>query len=417
MGLLEKARAKQKSLAETQRTRKRLRGPAHLQYAIADSIGLLNSEAWDQATAQSGVFLSRAYLAALETVLPANMKPRYALISEGEGVNTRPLAAVYMQMIDIALTDARPAAGAGKWLAPLAGKVAPASQRVLACGNLLTYGMHGIAFAGSADPRAAWHGVAEVLYRVRQAEKLLGKTQFVLIKDLHTPHTAEARHLEHLSYRYVETEPNMVLTLDPAWKTYEDYLGGLASKYRSSIRNSILKPIEEAGCSVEHLADLAPVKNEIHALYQAVQENAAFRPFLLPAEYFPALQAAMGKSFRCSVVRRAGKILGFLITVADGDTAIAYHIGFDRAAAQDLPIYLRLLHAGIADALELGCKRVSLGRTALEPKAALGAKPQTFGVLVRHSQPVLNRLIKRLLLGIEHAEAPDRNPFKKPAAA
>ena len=57
----------------------------------------------------------------------------------------------------------------------------------------------------------------------------------------------------------------------------------------------------------------------------------------------------------------------------------------------------------------------SLGRTALEPKAAIGAKPQTFGILLRHRQPVLNKLIKNLLLGVEHDEAPERNPFKKSA--
>ncbi len=106
-----------------------------------------------------------------------------------------------------------------------------------------------------------------------------------------------------------------------------------------------------------------------------------------------ALLAAAGDRFRCSVVKQGERILGFLISIADGDTAIAYHIGFDREAAQGLPVYLRLLHAGIADGIDLGCKQVSFGRTALEPKAALGAKPRAFGVLVRHRQPVLNKLI------------------------
>ena len=96
---------------------------------------------------------------------------------------------------------------------------------------------------------------------------------------------------------------------------------------------------------------------------------------------------------------------------------MAYHIGFDRAAAASLPIYLRLLHAGIADAIAMGCSEISYGRTALEPKAALGARPQPFGILVRHRQPVLNKMIKRLLTGIEHEEAPERSPFKKAKAA
>jgi len=85
--------------------------------------------------------------------------------------------------------------------------------------------------------------------------------------------------------------------------------------------------------------------------------------------------------------------------------------------AADLPLCLRLLHAGIADAIALGCRQVSFGRTALEPKAALGARPQKFGILLRHRQPVLNKLIKRLLLAVEHDEPSERNPFKKGAGA
>jgi predicted N-acyltransferase len=208
----------------------------------------------------------------------------------------------------------------------------------------------------------------------------------------------------------------MLLTLAPEWKTYDDYLASLASKYRANIRNAILKPLDEAGCTVVHLPDLAPHRDRIFALYKAVQANAGFRPFELVPDYFLALQKVAGDRLRCSAIQRDGNLLGFLISVADGGTAIAYHIGFDRAAAADLPIYLRLLHAGIADALALGCKQISYGRTALESKAALGAKPQTFGVFVRHRQPVLNKLMKRLLLAIEHEDAPQRNPFKKAKA-
>jgi hypothetical protein len=166
---------------------------------------------------------------------------------------------------------------------------------------------------------------------------------------------------------------------------------------------------------VEHASDVSELQDQLFALYKEVQTNAGVRMFELVPEYFSMLQKSAGDGFRCSVVRKEGKLLGFLISVADGDTAVAYHIGFDRAAAADLPIYLRLLHAGIGDAISMGCKQISFGRTALEPKAALGCKPQPFGILVRHRQPVLNKMMKSLLLGIEHDEAPERSPFKKVA--
>ena len=400
------------ALKQRSQVRKQLRGPADLQYALADSITMLDAEAWTSLTAQSGFFMSRNYLQALESVLPHNLSPRYAMIFNGVGADRQPVAAMYMQVAEVTLAQARPekpAADQGT-LDQLAGKTA---QRILTCGNLLTFGQHGIAFAAGIDPKLAWHGVAEVLYRIRESQKLEGKTDFVMIKDLHSPFSEHAAHLENLSYRYVETEPNMVLDLLPEWKCHDDYLASLASKYRTKVKNTIFKVIDEAGCTVETMTGLSTQQARIHALYKAVQVNASFRPFELVPEYFAALEAMAGERFRCTVVRQGDNLLGFLISVADGETSIAYHIGFDRQAAADLPIYLRLLHAGIADAIALGCKQISYGRTALEPKASLGARPQPFGMLVRHRQPVLNKLIKRVLLGVEHEDAPERSPFKK----
>jgi hypothetical protein len=57
MKLTEKARALGTRLAERNSTRKRLRGPAHLHYAIADSITMLDRSAWQRATGKAGLFL------------------------------------------------------------------------------------------------------------------------------------------------------------------------------------------------------------------------------------------------------------------------------------------------------------------------------------------------------------------------
>ncbi len=433
MNIVDKAKALRQSMAANKSEKKKLREPSRLNFAIADSISLLDATAWAHATTHNGFFMSRNYFAALEPVLPGNLSPRYALIYSGAqgATDWRPVAAVYMQIARIGLRDARPikpqiantssvsstsSAASKKWLAPVKEQlIERAEQQVLVCGNLLAYGQHGVALSHGedSDAKQVWHAVAEVLYRVRQMEKLSGKTHFVMVKDLHDQHIKQAKILEKLSYRYVETEPNMALTIDPAWKNYDDYLASLASKYRGNARNGILKPIEEAGCVVAPIANIGAVSARIHALYRNVQVNANFRPFELPEHYFPALMQAAGTRGRCTAITRDNVMLGFLISVADGDTAVAYHIGFDREAAETLPIYLRLLHAGIADAISLGCKRISYGRTALEPKAALGAKPQPFGILLRHRQPVINKLIKHMLLGIEHDDAPERNPFKK----
>lgn len=74
--------------------------------------------------------------------------------------------------------------------------------------------------------------------------------------------------------------------------------------------------------------------------------------------------------------------------------------------------YLCLLHATIADAISWGCTSLSLGRIALEPKAALGAKPEPMSVWLRHRVLAMNWMLRGILGAVTHDAAPERNPFK-----
>jgi predicted N-acyltransferase len=407
-------------IAGTRKIRKNLRKPSGYRFAIADSIAFMDGGKWDNVVGESTFFLSRSYLGMLEQDGPDNIAARYVLVFDGDV----PVAAVYLQIATIAGNRF----GAPKEkpvsrnpLRLIRGAFAPAArslkaglrERVLVCGNLLSYGFHGAAFAPDVDKRALWPAIAEAIYRIRRGEKLSGQTDFILIKDITPQETNDVSVLSHLSYRPLETEPNMMLELQADWKTYEHYLNGLASKYRSSVRQQILKPIEAAGCSVERITGLTEYSGRLHELYMAVHEKASVRPFTLPPGYFAALESAAGDRLLCTVIRREERIVGFIITLKDNDTAYGYHIGFDREAGESLPLYLRLLHASIADALQLGCRQLSFGRTALEPKARLGARPQPIEVWMRHRQPVMNLFVRNLLRVIPHEEAPERNPFKK----
>ena len=149
-----------------------------------------------------------------------------------------------------------------------------------------------------------------------------------------------------------------------------------------------------------------------------MHRNAALRPFTLHDDYFAELAATAGERVRFAGLfdgpdDSPAALLGFIVTLADVDEALGYHIGFVQDDPRALPLYLRLLHASIADAIALGAHALSFGRTALEPKARLGAKPQEMQVWLRHRQPVFNRIVRQLTGFAHHAEAPATNPFKK----
>jgi predicted N-acyltransferase len=409
--------------------RRELRRPSGFRIAVADTISQLDRNQWDDVVDGESWFFSRGYLAMIERVPPAVVEPRYALVSDDQG----PVAAVVLQWAEVDGTRLRPlpkATPEEDELNPLRKLVDKLSrparaafasrlrERVLVCGNLLTYGQHAVAVARDVEPDSVWPAVAEVLYRVRRAEKLAGQAGFVLIKDVPLDDNAGVAQLEGLGYRGIETEPNMVLAIDPAWKTHADYLASMASKYRSAIKNQILLPIDKAGLVVRAFTPSGELGRRAHALYLGVHENAGLRPFTLHPDYFAALSETAGERVRFTGLFAGPDdapeaLRGFIVTLADVDEALGYHIGFEQRREHDLPLYLRLLHASVADAIAMRARALSLGRTALEPKSRLGARPQEMQVWLRHRQPVFNQIVKRLVGFAHHADAPEVNPFKK----
>lgn len=134
--------------------RRRLRSPSLLQIAIADRFSQLNESAWNEVTATGSFFHSAAYQRAFERFRPPNIEPRFALISRGD----EPLAAVSLQIAHMDLSQVGGGTRRRKLgLDRLSRRV---GQRVLICGNLLAYGLHGVCFA-PGTPKARMGCVPE----------------------------------------------------------------------------------------------------------------------------------------------------------------------------------------------------------------------------------------------------------------
>jgi predicted N-acyltransferase len=414
---------KAKTLRESHNLRHR---PSGYGFALADSVNYLDTSHWDQVIQHDSMFFSRRYLQVLETAGPENLRQRYALIFHGN----RPVAAIAAQLITVSLERLRKSSNRDKEAAgksPLkslqqsvdrikdksAQPLELLEESALVCGNLLSWGMHGVSFAPGTEPANVWPAVAEALYRLRRADKLSGNADFVMIKDITDPHANAATVLSKFSYRQLETEPNMVLDISAKWRTYNDYLANLTSRYRK-VAKQIDSDVAKAGCTVERLNNIESAAKQLHDLYMQTHRNARLRLVTLRESFLPSLAEQLGEDMRTTVVKRDGELLGFVTTVRDGETAVGYYIGFDRKTNAEVPIYFRLLQSVVDDAISFGCKRLSLGRTALEPKARLGARPDPMRIWIRHRIPMLNVLVRALLHTISHHdEAPERNPFKE----
>ena len=382
-----------------------------LRFVLADGIAFINPAHWD-ALAMQSVFLSRAYLQVLEDHAPVNLAPRYALAYDGD----TPVAAMLFQRVVVDGQRLRKPAAKGV-RAKLAKPLDRLQERMLICGNLLVWGARSVAFAPEADAALLWQGVAEAMYRLRRADKLLGESDIAMVKDFAADGPAVRESLRLLGYRSVDTEPDMVLALQPTWKTFDDYLASLTTSYRNKAKK-LQKDCVKAGVSFRTLdaAEMSARQDEIQALYEQVHSAQGLRLASLVPSYLPAMAQALGARFVCRVAELGGRMVGFVTSVQDGATALGYYIGYDRPTNDEAPLYLSLLQSTIEDAISFGAGRLSLGRTALQPKANMGCKPVPLACAVRHRVSALNTLVSALAHNASHDEPPERSPFKQVAA-
>jgi Acetyltransferase (GNAT) domain len=382
--------------------RKERRSALNYNYLFSDSIHFVNANQWDAVATHNTIFMSRAYLEALEKYPPDNTVQRYA-IAYSEGVPVLILACQLAEIGGERLTtpDDHGAALISKY-----------NERVLVCGNLVSSGLHGVAFAKDLDIKTGWRIVAEMLYKIRRGEKLSGQIDFAVIKDIKGDQLETSKVLERYSYRKIQTDPDMVLDFGTQLKSFDDYLNLLISKYRSRVKK-IIKSIDDAGFICKPIDVDEATDQKLHALYLQVEEQSKTRLATLPLGYFYGLAQNLGQNFACYGITKGEEIFGFISVIKDGDDAIAYYVGFDYPTNSEHPLYFRLLQLVIEAAIIMRCKKVVFGRTALEPKACLGAKPVETYVLARHRIPVVNFFVRNLFRNVPFDEAPERNVIKE----
>lgn len=381
--------------------------PGPLQLRVETRLEDCGIGVWQRVTRKSPLFMGAPFLLAVEEGLPDTLAPRYAVLSAGQEV-----VAVLAGQILTLRADRLPRASPERTI--LQAMASKLHTKVFLWGNFIGWGYSGIAFDPDVDKRALWPEVARAIAAAPDADEGIGSAAMQMVMDISPEEAAAgARHLEGHRFRAMNAEPDMILAVDAGWKTFDDYRAALKSKYRkASIEMD--KQLAAAGCTLEKLADVESHADALIGLHLQVHEQSVNRFVTLRREFLPALARRLGERFICTVVRRESRILGFITTLIDGDSALAYVVGHDVQENRELPIYLRLLQTAIEDGIGHGCRRVTYGRTALEPKARLGAVPVPLTVYGRHRNAIVGPLLAPILQQMAPTEGPPpRSPFKE----
>lgn len=280
------------------------------------------------------------------------------------------------------------------------------SFRALVLGQLLQsgdYSQEGLAELTMAESTELLPAVADTL--AWQGRGIAG----ILLKDFFPSDHPSTTRLEAQGFHPVPTDPVMTMDLPAHWETIDDYLAELTSKYRVRYRRARTKA---EGIVVRALATGEVLRRleRIYALYQITSTGATINLTPLNRDYFRWL-AGVGDF--TGYFNEAGTLVGFTTAIPNGSVLLAHYLGLEEAYKGSHHLYHNMLFDLLAAAIEGDYQRIDYGRTALEIKSSVGARPRSYAVHLRSRPKLINRLVPLFLPAVFTAPPwRPRNPFR-----
>lgn len=354
---------------------------------------------WTSAAPEHDVFLSATYLKELEKNPPDGMEFAYLVFYEGKV----PIGIAYCQFYHFKASDSLKleTSGSGWWqrsLAPIRNLLVQKLQfEILYVGNLLATGEHGFHFkpAGTLDSEKKMDFLLQGLQSVVQDRKKQGKQPAVwVLKDLEEKNRLEKTVLP--GFKEFTIQPAMRFYRQPHWKTFDDYLQALHSRYRIRVRRARKKigSIKHHGLSLEYIKQHRDI---LEGLYKGVIEDSDFFLFKLNFDYLIKLKATFGEAFQVTGYFLDGELVGFFNLFENHRELDAHFIGFKKELNGSHQLYLNMLLDMVEQGINKGADSIHFARTALEIKSSVGAIPENLYIYARHRLLLPHFLMRALV--------------------
>ena len=369
------------------------------------SVNLIDPVVFEEINADKNVYFSKSFLKAFEVSNP-QIEFKYITISDAEK-NTVALALV--QVIDLSvegtLKNIKVAPSVRKFLGLF---FCNEHIKIMFCGNVFLSGEHGVSSSNRISKDEIMTQIGTALEAVAANTKPL---HAIFIKDFKGESLKATRQLINFGYSEIKVEPNMIIQLQPEWKTFEDYKNILKSKYRVKANKADSKSSAlETRLFTEH--DFETYKDELQALYQNTIANASFNAQVLNLNTYIHLRASLKDDFIVKAYFLDNKLVGFLTALVNKNALDAHFIGLDYGLNKSHAIYPRILNDYVRLGIEKQVSSINLGRTASEIKTTIGANPLELSCYIKHNNPFVNSLVKPFFRRIKVKEFRQHSPFK-----
>jgi hypothetical protein len=372
---------------------------------------------WAKAINNKNVFLSLPYLSILHKEQSQYFRFKYVIIYNRKN----PIGVVYFQINDFSASLFGEMIE--KQITELKSKRASVFQRyidnnehetimrLVTCGNNFISGEHGF-YLNVNSKKTTFKLVEGIIDCVSRAEKLRGKISAVLVKDFYEEGFGNKDCWYCNKFTHFNVEPNMIVDLPNELSTLSDYINCFSKKYRNRAKN-ILKSSETLVKKRLSPMDISLYKEEMHALYTQVFNQAKFKLAHLSAHYFEDLLKSKINSFYVDAWFLNDMMVSFACGFCLDNEVEAHYIGFDYALNKEYELYQTILYSYIEQAILMKKTKINLGRTASEIKTTVGAKPHDLLCYLKPQNTVSKLIMKPFMQFLQPTEWIPRNPFKE----
>ena len=234
----------------------------------------------------------------------------------------------------------------------------------------------------------------------------------ILNADFYEDDIEDSEIFRNEKYRYISIEGDNIMRIPSEWKTFEDYILALSSKYRVRAKNIIKKSTAVSKMNLS-LEDTKKYANEINALYQHVASKVSFKLATLHQDFFIYQKENMPDNYYIEGYFHNDTMIGFVSYYVFDDSIEVHYFGIDYAILKELHLYQRMLYDMVATAIHFQKRKIHFGRTAPEVKTTIGAELKPMFGYLKYRNPVVNFIMQFFTRNLQPRQYTLRSPFKE----
>lgn len=376
------------------------------------------SQQWIDVTPDN-IFFSIPFLELIEKNPPHGIKPFYAILSK----DSKDIGVLSLQLKEIDLSESMNFEEGFKkqnFLQKLSFSTKKAATKIakfntLICGNVLLTGEYGFHFDDKTILYKEQFNIVELA--LDAILKLLKKNGYkagpVLMKDYYKDKEFALNNLNNSKFSEFAVQPNMILNIHEDWKTFDNYLTAIKSKYRVRAKRAFKKLGPDV--TKRHLTkeDIIQYQLRIFDLYKETASDADFNLFTLPVNYFQLLTEYLGDKIKIVGYFIEDEMIGYYTILFNTEYMEAHYLGYDKSKNGQRQIYLNMLFDLIKEGIDHQVNKIQFARTALEIKSSVGAIPYEMLCYLKHKTGLINAVLPKLLPHmVPVKEWKPRSPFK-----